>query len=84
MSASLSSPASIFLTLLIPWWYGHAPDLLYAGNPLENWETEYSQRGVIDLSLLLSLLAPIHSDEVSKPTGNVLGWRREGCHMQRR
>lgn len=84
MSASLSSPASIFLPLLIPWWHGHAPDLLYGVNPLENWETEYSQRGVIDLSLLLSLLAPIHNDAVSKPVGNVLGWGREGCHMQRR
>lgn len=58
VSASLSSPASISLPLLIPWWCGHAPDLLYAVNPLENWETEYSQRGVIDLSLLFILARP--------------------------
>ena len=58
VSASLSSPASISLPLLIPWWCGHAPDLLYAVNPLENWETEYSQRGVIDLSLLFILACP--------------------------
>lgn len=55
MSASLSSLAGIFLPqlpLLIPWWCGHAPDLGNAVDPLVNWEAEYTQRGVIDLSLL--------------------------------
>ena len=51
--------------------------------PLKTGKQNILKEGSLIFSSFLSLLAPIHNDAASQPTGNVLGWCHEGCHMQR-
>lgn len=51
--------------------------------PLKTGKQNILKEGSLIFPSFLSLLAPIHKDAPFKPTGNVLGWHQEGCHMQR-